>query len=207
MTQPSVKILIIDDDSNICQALKAIFEFQGWQVSYANRVREGLHLLQNGCFQIVIIDYHMPEINGIQGVHLIREMFPQLPILVLTIDNNQEIADQFLSAGANDFALKPIKAPDIISRIKLHIRLMRTSFKEEEPVKGIVTSTLVLIRSHLKKQPEFITADDLAQQLGMAYPTVYRYLKHLIDRNEVEVQTSYGKVGRPKQSYRLIQIS
>lgn len=205
MTQPSIRILIIDDDQDICLALKAIFEFQGWQVTCANRVRDGLRLLQNSRFHIVIIDYHMPEINGVQGVRLIREILPRIPILVLTIDNNQEIADQFLAAGANDFALKPIKAPDIISRIKLHIRLMRTAPKEEETVKGIVNSTLVLIRSHLKKQSDFITADDLAQELGMAYPTVYRYLKHLIDRNEVEVQTAYGKVGRPKQSYRLIQ--
>lgn len=205
MTQPSIRILIIDDDQDICLALKAIFEFQGWQVTCANRVRDGLHLLQNSRFHIVIIDYHMPEINGVQGVRLIREMLPRIPILVLTIDNNQEVADQFLAAGANDFALKPIKAPDIISRIKLHIRLMRTAPKEEETVKGIVNSTLILIRSHLKKQSNFITADDLAQELGMAYPTVYRYLKHLIDRNEVEVQTAYGKVGRPKQSYRLIQ--
>lgn len=205
MTQPSIRILIIDDDQDICLALKAIFEFQGWQVTCANRVRDGLRLLQNSRFHIVIIDYHMPEINGVQGVRLIREILPRIPILVLTIDNNQEVADQFLAAGANDFALKPIKAPDIISRIKLHIRLMRTAPKEEETVKGIVNSTLVLIRSHLKKQSDFITADDLAQELGMAYPTVYRYLKHLIDRNEVEVQTAYGKVGRPKQSYRLIQ--
>lgn len=205
MTQPSIRILIIDDDQDICLAMKAIFEFQGWQVACANRVRDGLRLLQNSRFHIVIIDYHMPEINGVQGVRLIREMLPRIPILVLTIDNNQEVADQFLAAGANDFALKPIKAPDIISRIKLHIRLMRTAPKEEETVKGIVNSTLILIRSHLKKQSDFITADDLAQELGMAYPTVYRYLKHLIDRNEVEVQTAYGKVGRPKQSYRLIQ--
>lgn len=205
MTQPSIRILIIDDDQDICLAMKAIFEFQGWQVTCANRVRDGLRLLQNSRFHIVIIDYHMPEINGVQGVRLIREMLPRIPILVLTIDNNQEVADQFLAAGANDFALKPIKAPDIISRIKLHIRLMRTAPKEEETVKGIVNSTLILIRSHLKKQSDFITADDLAQELGMAYPTVYRYLKHLIDRNEVEVQTAYGKVGRPKQSYRLIQ--
>lgn len=205
MTQPSIRILIIDDDQDICLALKAIFEFQGWQVTCANRVRDGLRLLQNSRFHIVIIDYHMPEINGVQGVRLIREILPRIPILVLTIDNNQEVADQFLAAGANDFALKPIKAPDIISRIKLHIRLMRTAPKEEDTVKGIVNSTLVLIRSHLKKQSDFITADDLAQELGMAYPTVYRYLKHLIDRNEVEVQTAYGKVGRPKQSYRLIQ--
>lgn len=205
MNQPSIKILIIDDDQDICLAMKAIFEFQGWQATLSNRVRDSLRLLQTSRFHIVIIDYHMPEINGIQGVRLIREILPRIPILVLTIDNNQEVADQFLAAGANDFALKPIKAPDIISRIKLHIRLMRTAPKEGELQKGIVTSNLILMRSHLKKHFDFITADDLAQEMGMAYPTVYRYLKHLIDRNEVEVQTSYGKVGRPKQSYRLIQ--
>jgi two-component system response regulator DctR len=45
-----------------------------------------------------------------------------LPILVLTVDERQELADQFLTAGATDFALKPIKAPDLISRINVHLR-------------------------------------------------------------------------------------
>ena len=55
---------------------------------------------------------------------MLRALSHTVPIIVFTIDESQEVADQFLQAGASDFALKPIKAPDIISRIKLHLRLL-----------------------------------------------------------------------------------
>ena len=57
---------------------------------------------------------------------MLRALSHTVPIIVFTIDESQEVADQFLQAGASDFALKPIKAPDIISRIKLHLRPFRT---------------------------------------------------------------------------------
>ena len=66
--------------------------------------------------------YHLPQVSGIRGVEMIRELDPDVPIIVFTIDESQEVAEQFMQAGASDFALKPIKAPDIISRIRLHIR-------------------------------------------------------------------------------------
>ena len=196
-------ILVIDDDEAICFALQAIFEFQQWRASTATRVRDGIQLLQKDTFDLVIIDYHMPEINGVSGVQLIRNLLPDIPILVLTIEQDQTVADRFLEAGADDFALKPIKAPDIISRVKLHLQLARKRRSQVKNVKGISSTTLYLIKSSMKEYGDYITVDDLSQRIDMAYPTVYRYIKYLMDQDAVESQTAYGKVGRPKQAYRL----
>ena len=197
------RILVIDDEEDICAALRSIFEYQGWRVFTANRVRQGLELLRGQKPDIVIIDYHMPEINGILGVKMIRNLDGEIPIVVLTIDENQEVADRFLAAGANDFALKPIKTLDIISRIRLHIQLMSRRPPKAEVSKGIGASTLYLLSQFLKHSGEFLTAEEISQQVGLAYPTTYRYLQHLLEQGVVEVQTTYGKVGRPKQRYRL----
>ena len=86
-----ITILSIDDEENIRFALGELFHFQGWEACSAPNVKKGLEQFR----------LHKPDI-------------------VFTIDESQEVADQFLQAGASDFALKPIKAPDIISRIKLH---------------------------------------------------------------------------------------
>ena len=75
-------------------------------------VEEGLALFRKHQPDIVLIDYHLPRINGIEGVRMLRRLSPTVPILVFTIDENQEVANRFLEAGATDFALKPIKAPD-----------------------------------------------------------------------------------------------
>ena len=117
-------ILCIDDDDEICFALKALFKLQKWQGLSANNMAEAIQKFRSNQPDIVLIDYHMPKINGIEGVRMLRKLSSDVPIIVFTIDESQQVADAFLEAGASDFALKPIKAPDIVSRIKLHLQLL-----------------------------------------------------------------------------------
>lgn len=204
MLHEAIRILCIDDDEQIRYALDGVFKFQQWQSLLAVDVREGLRLFEAYRPDLVLIDYHMPQINGIQGVRLLREIDPDVPIIVFTIDEEQSVADAFLEAGASDFALKPIKAPDIISRIKLHIKLMqRRKPMEEMGVKGIGASTLALILEYLKSCEEYQTAGDIAKNTGLAYQTTYRYLQHLVVEGRVESKNIYGKIGRPKQLFKI----
>lgn len=85
--------------------LSEIFTFAGWDpIAYPNG-REGIKGFLNYGADIILVDYHMPEIDGLEAVRLIREQNQQIPILVLTVDERQEIADRFLDVGATDFAL------------------------------------------------------------------------------------------------------
>ena len=76
---------------------------------------------------------------------MLRALSHTVPIIVFTIDESQEVADQFLQAGASDFALKPIKAPDIISRIKLHLRLLEREHPKKKSSRGSVFNLLKLV--------------------------------------------------------------
>jgi len=211
MPDKNLKILMIDDDEQILFALRAVFNFQGWQSLSAGDVPSGLEIFRKEQPDLVLIDYHLPQISGVKGVKMIREMDTEVPIIVFTIDESQEVANQFIEAGASDFALKPIKVPDIISRIRLHIRLMESNRQlkkahvEEPPAatKGIGGATLELIEGAFQDAEEFLTVTAISERTGLAYQTVYRYLQHMIAQDRVEVSQSYGKVGRPKQKYRL----
>lgn len=200
-------ILVIDDDEQICFALGELFKFQGWKAYSANDVESGLSMFKACRPDVVLIDYHLPRINGVEGVKRLRRLSLDVPILVFTVDESQEVADTFLEAGATDFALKPIKAPDIISRIKLHLRLLQQEKQEkQEPAlaKGLAQGTLNLIHDFLDRQSDYLTVNDIAEGTGLAYQTVYRYLQHMTLENKVEMVSIYGKVGRPKQVYRKI---
>ncbi len=199
-------ILVIDDDEQICFALGELFKFQGWRAYSACDVESGLATFKTCRLDMVLIDYHLPRINGVEGVRRLRRLSQDVPILVFTIDESQEVADTFLEAGATDFALKPIKAPDIISRIKLHLRLLQQGEREREPTlaKGLAPGTLKLIDGFLERQEDYLTANDIAEGTGLAYQTVYRYLQHMTAEKRVEMVSIYGKVGRPKQVYRKI---
>ena len=195
-------ILSIDDEENIRFALGELFRFQGWEACCAPTVEKGIEQFRLHRPDIVLIDYHMPGINGVEGVRLLRKLSRTVPIIVFTIDESQEVADQFLQAGASDFALKPIKAPDIISRIKLHLRLLEREQPAQPLSKGLSEATLQLVLDSLKEGEDYMTVNEVAKSSGLAYQTVYRYLQYLIQNKKVEMVSIYGKVGRPRQLFR-----
>ncbi len=200
----NITILSIDDDPQICFALGELFKFQGWRAISANDAASGLEAFRRHTPDIVLIDYHMPGMSGIEGVKLLRRQSADVPIIVFTIDESQTVADTFLAAGASDFALKPIKAPDIVSRIRLHLRLAEQKRPEPAFFKGISGGTLDMIMTFLSAQSDYVTANEIAEGTGLAYQTVYRYLQHLVQEKRVERLDVYGKVGRPKQVFRKL---
>ena len=197
-----ITILSIDDEENIRFALGELFRFQGWEACCAPTVEKGIEQFRLHRPDIVLIDYHMPGINGVEGVRLLRKLSRTVPIIVFTIDESQEVADQFLQAGASDFALKPIKAPDIISRIKLHLRLLEREQPAQPLSKGLSEATLQLVLDSLKEGEDYMTVNEVAKSSGLASQSVYRYLQYLIQNKKVEMVSIYGKVGRPRQLFR-----
>lgn len=199
-----VTILSIDDDPQIRFALDELFKFQGWRAVSASDVKSGIEAFRRSSPNVVLIDYHMPGMSGIEGVRLLRRRSPNVPIIVFTVDESQSVADEFLAAGASDFALKPIKAPDIVSRVRLHLRMAQQNHADASFFKGISSGTLEIILSFLSVQSEHLTANQIADGTGLAYQTVYRYLQYLVQEKKVERLDLYGKVGRPKQVFRKI---
>ncbi len=203
--EQNTMILCIDDEEDICFALKTLFRTQGWNTVTACDVNTGLKLFTQQRPTIVLIDYHMPGINGVDGVRMLRQLSATVPIIVFTIDECQKVADEFLAAGASDFALKPIKAPDIISRVRLHLRLLEQQNIDISFAKGISHGTLELILNYMRQCSSPVTANDISRETGLAYQTVFRYLQHMTQQRLVDVESIYGKVGRPKQMYRIRQ--
>lgn len=204
-----VRLLAVDDDVDILYTIGAIGEAAGWRVDKAHDGEEALRMLREaGPYDLVLLDYHMPKMDGLTVLRSLRKDFPHLPVLVLTVDENEETANAFLDAGATDFALKPIKAPDLIARIRLHLRLAAAEQKLEqrtpdEPLpKGIQRQTLEAITAVLREADDFISQQDLAEKTGFAYQTVCRYVSHLEEMGLLDVHLTYGKLGRPKKKVR-----
>ncbi|GGC82442.1 hypothetical protein GCM10007216_11240 [Thalassobacillus devorans] len=199
-------ILIIDDNEDIRFTLKEICEFCEWPSTEASNGKEGLALLQKLDPDLVLLDYHMPEWDGLKTVKAIRKENKHIPIIVLTVDDRQDIANTFLEAGATDFAMKPIKAPDLISRIKLNMKFAKLAHTDQDIYvdKGINKETRKSIKHFLYNQKQPVTINEIQQQLPIAYQTVHRYLHHMAEKGEIEVVSDYGSRGRPKNKYQLL---
>lgn len=207
------KILIVDDNKDILFALSEICNYKGWIPYTASNVEKGIEIFKDNHIDLIIMDYHMPVINGMLGVKLMRSLSEDVSIIVLTVEESQEIADAFIEAGANDFALKPIKAPDLISRLSVHLNTSKSekanskkvTSEYKEYTKGISVKTLEIIEEFMIKADESLTMANISKGTGLAYQTVHRYLQHLVDHKIVELEQNYGKVGRPKQYYKWIK--
>lgn len=214
MKQPNVTVLAIDDSQDILFAISAICELEGWETICTSDAYEAINVVKQRKPDIVLVDYHMPRMDGIEVVRNIRAVDAEIPILVLTIESSRQVAEAFFEAGADDFALKPIKPVDLISRIRLHLRVAgmapqrgaekpETSHTAEEYGKGITPATLSIICDFMNKQTEAMTLNDISAGCGIAYQTAYRYLTYLVGEGSVNVYSEYGKQGRPKQKYIL----
>ncbi|HUW66282.1 MAG TPA: response regulator [Spirochaetia bacterium] len=201
------RILIIDDDTDILYTMREICAFAGWEAVTATNGKEGLDRFMLERPDLVVIDYHMPVMDGLATVRRIRELDPLVPLIVLTVDERQVVADSLMDAGATDFALKPVRAPDLISRLNVNLRireLQRKSPADEVYItKGISEATQRLIIDFLKERPEALSAECITRGVGLAHQTVHRYLAYMEARGTIIVERTYGKVGRPRNVYRL----
>lgn len=202
----NITILIVDDNEDIRFTLKEICRSADWNVVEGSTGKEGTELFGKINPDLVLLDYHMPYWDGLKTTKELRSIDEKAPIIILTVDERQEVADTFLQAGATDFALKPIKAPDLISRIRINLKIARlTAGKESIFVeKGIRQSTLNSIKNYLIHQDNPSSINEIQQALPIAYQTVHRYLYYLENHGEVEIISQYGKQGRPTNTYKLV---
>ncbi|NLL49122.1 MAG: response regulator [Firmicutes bacterium] len=198
------RVLAVDDDHDVLYTLQAISEVGDFHLIPCDNGPEGLGLLRTEPFDLILVDYYMPEMNGMEFVKKVRE-FSDVPILVLTVDESLTIAHQFMEAGATDFATKPIRVADLISRIHVHLRLATEKlppwFEAEELPKGMSGVTLQLIVEYLEGATEPENLDSISEGTGLAYQTVHRYVSYLDKQGIVEADLVYGKVGRPLKLY------
>lgn len=195
-------ILAIDDNRDILYTLEQIFKFQGWRPLLANGFEEAEKYIKNEKIDLILVDYHMPGTDGISAVREIRKKLPKIPIIVLTIEEEASIVSKFMNAGADDYSLKPIKAVDLISRIKVHLQYHEKSQYYVSHDKGISKVTLQKLEEQMKQITEFMDIDMLEQITQLKKKTLYRYLQYLVKEGRVEQQYSYGDMGRPRTYYK-----
>ncbi len=209
-TIDTYKIVIVDDEEDILFTIQEICSFGGYKTFKATNGKDGYELCKLHQPNLVIVDYHMPGWDGLTTVKKIRDRFSAISILVLTVDERQEVSDRFMEVGATDFAIKPIKAPDLIARIKVNLQINEIQKKIAEDSqsafvdKGISPATLSIISDYLRQQNESLTIEEITSGVNLAYQTVHRYVQYLLKIEKLEVIPVYGQLGRPKNRYKYI---
>ena len=106
------RLLCIDDDTSLLQCEKAFLESFGYSVVTASSGHEGLEIARMRSFDVVIVDYSMPKMNGQQFATAMRQLSPGVPIIMFSGDTTLpkevlEVADAFVTKGAFTSDLVP----------------------------------------------------------------------------------------------------
>jgi len=101
-------IIVVDDEKNIREGLGRVLELDGYRVFLAADGREGLKLVERGDIDLVISDLKMPGVSGEELLKKTRDMYANLPVIILTGHGTVENAVQAMKDGAYDFLTKPI---------------------------------------------------------------------------------------------------
>ncbi len=111
-------ILIIEDDEPSFLLLKVLLEENGIQVLWVKNAEEAIQLCtENGTISLVLMDIHLPEMNGYRATEKIKALRPNLPIIAQTAFATMGDREKALQAGCNDYMAKPIHPEELLTKI------------------------------------------------------------------------------------------
>jgi two-component system KDP operon response regulator KdpE len=117
----AARVLVVDDEIQITRVLRASLSAQGYDVRIANDPEEALRLVQDWPPDLLITDLMMPGMNGIELAKAIR-IKSSVPILVLSVRDQERTKIEALDAGADDYVTKPFSTQELLARVRAHLR-------------------------------------------------------------------------------------
>lgn len=115
------EILLIEDEKNICNFIATTLRAHDYKVSFANSAASGLSLAASGCPDLILLDLGLPDMDGINVIHNIRE-WSNIPIIVISARIQEREKVEALDAGADDYITKPFGTPELMARIRTALR-------------------------------------------------------------------------------------
>ncbi len=102
------KLLIVDDEKEICEFLKAFFEERNFEVYTANSGVSAIKYIQELTPQLVLLDIHMPGMDGINALKWIKEKYPKVKVIMVTALETREKIEEAMRLGADNYITKPL---------------------------------------------------------------------------------------------------
>ena len=137
---PNKKVLIVDDDSNICELLRLYLEKDGFNTIIANDGESAVDMFNTEEPDIILLDIMLPKLDGWQVCRAIRKL-SDVPIIMLTAKGETFDKILGLDLGADDYVTKPFDSKEVVARVKAVLR--RTS--DDENVEKIVKYDKLII--------------------------------------------------------------
>ena len=160
------RILVVDDDNNICELLRLYLEKEGYDVILAHNGGEAVKMFQELSPDLMILDIMLPVLDGWQVCREVRK-FSDKPIIMLTAKG--ETFDKVLGfeLGADDYVVKPFEAKEVMARVKAVLR--RSGSAEKTDIKEVRYDKLVINLTNYELQVDGKKIDTPPKELELIY--------------------------------------
>jgi DNA-binding response OmpR family regulator len=130
----SAPILVIDDMRTSRELVKAALASRQYEITEASNGKEGLELISNSTYALILLDLEMPDMNGIEVIRQLRKQYTsiQLPIIMLTSNESGENVVTALECGANDYVIKGFNTAVLLARVDAQLALRQTGTELQE---------------------------------------------------------------------------
>jgi two-component system response regulator MprA len=125
-------VLIVDDDVRLLKMLRRTLVYEGYDIITAEDGQTALEQVYDHHPDIVVLDWMLPELDGLEVLRALREVQNEIPILMLTARDAIEDRVEGLEGGADDYLVKPFAPAELVARVRALLR--RTGTNAEEPL-------------------------------------------------------------------------
>ncbi len=132
MDTRNLRALVVDDEESVCEAVKAILETEGFEVTTATNGRDGVELVRKNTYDLIISDLKMPEMDGLQFYDKVREIEKRSIFVVMTAYTNLFPAVDAVSRGIYDYLQKPFTPDEVRLPLRQRLKLIRDQEKTGE---------------------------------------------------------------------------
>ncbi len=117
-----LRILLVDDEAELTTPLSRVLQGEGYDVDLAQDGQTGLKLALAQPYSLLILDWMMPEMSGIEMCQALRQRGDQTPVLFLTAKDTLDDRVEGLDAGADDYLVKPFELRELLARVRARVR-------------------------------------------------------------------------------------
>ncbi len=137
----SAKILVIDDDENIRNTMKAILEDEGYFVEFAATGNEGIEKTQKEAYNLALLDIRLPDMEGVELLKLMKDPTPRTRKIMVTGYPSMQNAITALNKNADAYLVKPVNVEKLLTTIKEQLQLQEDEkrFSEQKVAEFIET--------------------------------------------------------------------
>lgn len=121
MTNDKSRILVIDDEAAIRNVLRLSLSNQGFEVAAAETGRLGLEKAAEFHPHLIVLDLGLPDMDGLDALKSLRQ-WTTIPIIILTVTDEESTKVALLDAGADDYLTKPFGMPELLARVRVSLR-------------------------------------------------------------------------------------